>query len=144
MHGLKEKCPVDLTGHARFFPTVKPFLRFAVLAASNLYPPQVAIWLTFSTVLSANIYKTKNKKRSNAAAANIVIKQPLPITPKTSNGNASFLLEYQNATLMSITTKVLPLRQVEITPSRKHPQRLVVQLLFIYYCKTNDIVKHNV
>lgn len=29
---LNEKCPVDLTGHARFSPTVKPFLRFAVLA----------------------------------------------------------------------------------------------------------------
>ncbi|MFR6065991.1 MAG: hypothetical protein ACLUH5_08130 [Eubacterium sp.] len=46
---MKEKCPVDLTGHARFSPAVKPFLRFAVLAALNLYPPQVAIWLTFST-----------------------------------------------------------------------------------------------
>lgn len=33
---------------------------------------------------------------------------------------------------------------MEIAPSRKRPQRLVVQLLFIYYRKTNDIVKHNV
>lgn len=89
--------------------------------------------------------KQKIKKRSNAAAANIVIKQPLPITPKTSNGNASFLLEYQNTTLLSITKKeVLPLRQVEIAPSRKRPQRLVVQLLFVYYRKTNDIVKHKI
>lgn len=44
---------------------------------------------------------------------------------------------------MSITKKVLPLRQVEIASSHKRPQRLVVQLLFIYFCKTTDIVKQN-
>ena len=64
VHGLKEKCPVDLTGHASFSPTVKPFLRVAVLATLKLYPPQVAIWLTFSTFRVLNLYKTKNKKKS--------------------------------------------------------------------------------
>lgn len=46
---IKPACPVDLTGHTSFSPTVKPFLRVAVLATLNLYPPQVAIWLTFGT-----------------------------------------------------------------------------------------------
>lgn len=48
---IKSACPVDLTGLDPFSPTVKPFLRIAVLSTLNLYAPQVAIWLTFSTVL---------------------------------------------------------------------------------------------
>lgn len=60
---IKPACPVDLTGHARFSPTVKPFLRFAVLATLNLYPLKVAIWLTFSTVLRFN--KSLDHHRSN-------------------------------------------------------------------------------
>lgn len=59
---LNEKCPVDLTGHARFSPTVKPFLRIAVLAALNLFPPQVAIWLTFSAFSKRSNYSSSSSQ----------------------------------------------------------------------------------